>query len=108
MTSFNQRQAEEYLKRPLPDLIQQLEISVDVVRGESAWDRIRASAHRTVCRDWDWCKQRENPRLNNEIDLITALFAVVATAMHLPYGADVMLVTVILFKYGLNNLCDCQ
>jgi hypothetical protein len=107
VTSFNQKQAEEYLKRPLPDLLEELELSVKVERGTTAWDRILASAQKAVCRDWDWCKRRENPRLNNEIDLITALFGIVAASMHLPHGADAVLVTVILFKYGLNNLCDC-
>ena len=77
------------------------------MRGSKAWDRIILSAKKTLCRDLDWCKMRQDPKFNNEIDLLTAIFAIVATAMRLPHGADAVLVTVTLYKYGLNNLCDC-
>ena len=108
MNNLNPQLA-EYLKRPLPDLLDELDLYDDTTKGGSqVWQKIAAPLHKRICDEWNWCVVRQDSRFENDYDLAVAVLTILSTrALHLNADIDLVLVSAILIKRGLDNFCGC-
>ncbi|MCA9926189.1 MAG: hypothetical protein KC421_27650, partial [Anaerolineales bacterium] len=104
MTDFNQAKAERYLKRPLPDLLDELALYDDTVRGAGeVWQKIAAPVRQRLCVEWNWCEVRQDARFENDYDLLIAIFAkLTVSALDIPFDVDYLLIAAIALKRGLD------
>ncbi len=102
-------QLQEYLQRPLPDLMVELSLYDDPSRGLSdTWETVSGPVRRRICDEWGWCSLRQDARFENKTDLALALVtALTVRAFHIPLDVDAVLIAAILVKLGLDNFCSC-
>ncbi len=109
MTEFNEARAAAYLERPLPNLLDELTLYDDTVRGASeTWQKIATPVRQRLCVEWNWCQVRQDSRFENDYDLLIAVFAkLTVSALEIPLDVDYLLVAAIVVKRGLDNFCGC-
>ena len=109
MTETDRRTLQAYLNRPLDDLMAELELYDPASRGPAdVWNKVAGPVRQRLCVEWGWCKVRENPRWENDLDLVVAVFGVLsARVLHLPIPADLALIATIVVKRGLDVFCGC-
>ena len=109
MNDPQRRQLDAYLQRTLPDLEEELTLYVPAERSPGAvWDKVAGPVHHLLCDEWGWCEVRQDARLENDLDLALALFGVLSTrALKLPIDVDLMLISAILVKRGMDTFCGC-
>ncbi|MDQ3247823.1 MAG: hypothetical protein M3Q45_01315 [Chloroflexota bacterium] len=109
MNDPQRRQLEAYLQRPLPDLEQELSLYAPATRGPSAvWAKIAGPVHGLLCDELRWCEVRQDARFENDYDLSIALFTMLSTrALHLSFDVDLVLISAILAKRGMDAFCGC-
>lgn len=109
MTDFDQQRAEQYLARPLPDLMDELALYDDAYRGAGdVWQKVADPVRQRICTDWNWCEVRQDSRFENDYDLLAAVLAkLTVTALDIPFDVDYFLIAAILVKRGLDNFCGC-
>ena len=102
-------QLQEYLERPLPDLMTELSLYDEAARGPAdTWRKISGPVRRRICEEWDWCTLRQDARFENRYDLALAVVTVLSVrTFHIPLDVDAVLIAAILVKLGLDNFCDC-
>ena len=76
-----------------------------VKSGENIFNKYRKPLIKKICVDWDYCSQKNNPELQDNVtflvtitDLISSMFGIIPPAA----------ISVLLFKKGLNKLCNCS
>jgi hypothetical protein len=107
--SDSTQQLQAYLDRPLPDLMAELALYDETMRGGSeTWQRISGPIRRRICEEWTWCERRQDARFENKYDLALALVTILSVrTFHIPLDVDVFLIAAILVKLGLDEFCDC-
>ena len=103
-------QLQAYLDRPLPDLMAELALYDDTMRGASeTWQRVAGPVRRRICEEWNWCEIRQDARFENKYDLALALVTTLSVrTFHIPLDIDAVLIAAILVKLGLDAFCDCS
>lgn len=109
MDQTNQQQLQQYLNRPLADLEEELALYAPAERGAAdVWAKIAAPVQQRICREWNWCAVRQDARFENDVELAAAVLAVLTTrVLRLPLDVDLLLISAILVKRGLDNFCGC-
>jgi hypothetical protein len=108
MSDSNQK-LHMYVDRPLPDLMAELALYDDTMRGGSeTWQRIAGPIRWRICEEWNWCEIRQDARFENKYDLALAVVTTLSVrTFHIPLDVDVVLIAAILVKLGLDQFCDC-
>ena len=58
--------------------------------------------------EWDWCRVRQDARFDDDVTLAAAVLGVLAArTLDLPVPADLLLLSAIVVKRGLDALCGC-
>ena len=97
-----------YLERPLPDLMEELPCTTKQARVSATLGRNRRSGPRRLCDEWNWCEVRQDNRFENDVALGLAVFAALTTrTLNLPINVDMMLISAIVVKRGLDAFCGC-
>jgi len=109
MNDPQRRQLEAYLQRPLPELEEELILYAPAVRGPAEiWGKIANPIHALICDELRWCDVRQDARFENDYDLAIALFTILSTrALHLAFDVDLVLISAILAKRGMDAFCGC-
>jgi hypothetical protein len=109
MSTADQRKLQAYLDRPLDDLKRDLELYDPASRGPAdVWNKLVPALRQRLCVEWDYCKVRQDARLDDKLTLAAAVAAVLSErALHLPVEADVLLLSAIVVKLGLDKFCNC-
>ena len=102
-------QLQTYLERPLPDLMAELSLYDDTSRGPGdTWQKIAAPLRQRICNEWNWCDVRQDARFENDYDLAIVIFTVLSSrVLNLPLDVDLVLISAILVKRGLDTFCGC-
>lgn len=105
----DQHKLQQYLNQPLTDLEEELTLYAPAERGPAEiWARIAAPLRQRICQEWDWCTRRQDARFENDVDLATAVLAILTTrVLILPIPVDLYLISAILVKRGLDQFCSC-
>lgn len=108
-TESERRQLQAALARPLADLEGELELYAPASRGAAeVWDKIARPLRQRICVEWDYCAARQDARWGDELDLgLIILGKLTEKALNLPIPVDLLTVTAILVKRGLDNFCGC-
>ena len=106
----DRRKLQDYLTRPLADLESELELYAPASRGAAEiWDKIAGPLRQRICVEWDYCTARQDARWGDDLDLAIIILGVLSEkAINLPIPVDLMTVTAILVKRGLDTFCNCQ
>jgi hypothetical protein len=109
VTEPDRRTLQRYLDRPVDDLMAELELYDPASRGAAdLWSKLVGPLRQRLCVEWDYCKVRENPRLDDDLDLAVAVVAALSEPLlQLPIPADRLLLAAILVKRGLDVFCGC-
>ena len=109
MTEADRRKLQAYLDRPLNDLMSELELYDSASKGPAnVWNKVAGPLRQRLCVEWDYCRVRQDARLDDDLTLAAAVVAELsARALHLPIEADVFLLTAIVIKRGLDQFCNC-
>jgi hypothetical protein len=109
MSTADQRKLQAYLDRPLDDLMGELEWYDPASKGPAdAWNKLVPALRQRLCVEWDYCKMRQDARLDDKLTLAATVAAVLSErALHLPLEADVLLLAAIVVKLGLDKFCNC-
>ena len=111
MSTADQRKLQAYLDRPLDSLMGELEwYAPDTRKGRAdVWDKVVPALRQRLCVEWNYCKVRQDARLDDKLTLAAAVAAVLSErALHLPVEADVLLLSAIVVKLGLDRFCNCS
>jgi hypothetical protein len=106
-------QESQYLRRqmdrPLADLMAELALYAPAAKGPAdLWQRVAAPVQQRLCHEWGWCDVRQDARFENDYDLAIAVFTVLSTrVLDLPIDVDLLLITAIVVKRGLDGFCNC-
>lgn len=109
MTDADRRTLEANLKRPLDDLMEELEAYDPASRSRAdTWRKVRDPLYQRLCVEWDWCSVRQDARWDDDVDLgLVVLGVLSARTLHLPFDPDLVLIAAIVVKRGLDAFCDC-
>ena len=109
MTEPDRRTLQRYLDRPLDDLMGELELYDPTSRGAAdVWNKLAGPLRQRLCVEWDYCKVRQDARLDDDLTLAVAVLGVLSEpVLQLPIQADLVLLAVILVKRGLDVFCGC-
>jgi hypothetical protein len=109
VTEPDRRALQRYLDRPLDDLMEDLALYDSAERSlTDVWSKVAGPLRQRLCVEWDYCKVRENPRLDDDLELAVAVVAVLSEpVLQLPIPADRLLLAAILVKRGLDVFCGC-
>ncbi|MEX0811668.1 MAG: hypothetical protein WD048_05580 [Chitinophagales bacterium] len=77
----------------------------DVNRALQLLQGIEDKLKSKICKEWKYCIKRHDPDLQDTITLIGTLSDVIATTV---IGLPPTLISIILFKKGLNTFCKCD
>ncbi len=108
-TEADRRKLQTFLARPLADLESELELYDAASRGPAdVWNKIAGPLRQRICVEWDYCAVRQDARWADDLDLaIIILGKLTEKALNLPIPVDLMTVTAILVKRGLDKFCGC-
>jgi hypothetical protein len=97
------------MDRPLADLMAELTIYAPATKGvDDVWQRIAVPIQQRICHEWGWCEVRQDARFENDYDLAIAVFTALTTrVLDLPIDVDLLLITAIVVKRGLDGFCHC-
>ena len=109
MMSGTNSELQAYLEQPLPDLMAELSLYDETTRSPAdTWAKIAGPLRVRICDEWGWCNVRQDARFENDLDLGIAVFAILTTrVLHLPIDVDMMLISAIVVKRGLDAFCGC-
>jgi len=114
VTEPDRRTLQRYLDRPVDDLMAELELYDSTSRGAASkdlagvWSKVAGPLRQRLCVEWDYCKVRENPRLDDDLELAVVVVAVLSEpVLQLPIPADRLLLAAIVVKRGLDVFCGC-
>lgn len=105
----NRSELQAYFDRPLDDLMDELSLYAPAERSPAdAWAKIAGPLRQRLCVEWDYCAVRQDARWADDLDLAVAVVSVLsARALALPIPADLLLVSTIVVKRGLDAFCSC-
>jgi hypothetical protein len=105
----NRSELQAYLDRPLDDLMDELSLYAPTERSPAdVWAKIAGPVRQRLCVEWDYCTVRQDARWADDLDLaMVVLGELSARALNLPVQADLLLVSTIVVKRGLDALCGC-
>ena len=72
--------------------------------GRHRFDRLSAPLRRRICDEWHYCEKKAQGNLSDNVDLAVAVADVITTVVG---GLPVSLITALVIKRGLNQLCGC-
>ncbi len=114
MTEPDRRTLQRYLNRPLDNLMEELALYDPTSReGVSkgladVWSKVAGPLRQRLCVEWDYCKVRQDARLDDDLTLAVAVAGVLSRpVLQLPIPADLMLLAAIVVKRGLDVFCRC-
>lgn len=109
-TESDRRKLQTFLARSLTDLESELELYDPASRGSAdVWTKIVGPLRQRLCVEWDYCAVRQDARWGDDLDLAILVLGVLTDkALHLPVPVDLMTVTAILVKRGLDSFCGCR
>ena len=109
MNPIDEYNLKRYLNSSEEELYAELQTYAPAQKGiKDVWNSINAPIYSRICLEWNWCKVREDPRLENDYDLAVAVLMVLSTrVLHLPIDVDLTLITAIVVKRGLDIYCKC-
>ena len=109
MTEADRRKLQAYLDRPLNDLMSELELYDPASKGPAdVWNKVAGPLRQRLCVEWDYCRVRQDARLDDRVTLALAVLAELAKpALNLPMQADHLLLATIVVKLGLDKFCNC-
>jgi hypothetical protein len=109
VTEPDRRTLQRYLDRPVDGLMDELELYDPASRGAAdVWNKLAGPLRQRLCVEWDYCKVRENPRLDDDLELAVAVVGVLSEpVLQLPIPADRLLLAAIVVKRGLDVFCGC-
>ena len=109
MTDAERRQLQSYLSRSEADLLAELELYDPASKGAGdTWARVAGPLRQRLCVEWDWCRVRQDARFDDDVTLAAAVLGVLAArTLDLPVPADLLLLSAIVVKRGLDALCGC-
>jgi hypothetical protein len=98
-----------YLDRPLDDLLAELELYDPASRGPAeAWKKIAGPLRQRLCVEWDYCRVRQDARWDDDLTLALAVLGALSRpVLHLPVAADLLLISSLVVKRGLDLFCGC-
>ena len=110
MTDTERRKLQAYLDQPLDDLMEQLELYDPASRGPAeAWNKVAGLVRQRLCVEWGWCKVRQDQRWEDKLTLaLTVAAKLSGPVLRLPIEADLLLITAIVVKRGLDVSCGCM
>ena len=109
MTDTDRRALQAYLSRPLDDLMAELELYDPASRGPAeVWNKVAEPLRQRLCDEWKWCQVRQDQRWDDDLSLALAVVAALSEpVLHLPIKGDLLLITTIVVKRGLDVFCGC-
>jgi hypothetical protein len=109
MTDAEHCQLENYLSRSEADLLAELALYDATSKGVGdTWERVAGPLRQRLCVEWDWCHLRQDARFDDDLTLAAAVLGVLAArALVLPVPADLLLLSALVVKRGLDALCGC-
>lgn len=73
--------------------------------GLRIFNRLRGRLYEIVCVEWNYCRRRHDPDLQDTIALVAAVSDIIVSACGM---IPSVLISVLLVKKGLNNFCGCE
>ncbi len=109
MTEPDRRTLQRYLDRPLDDLMEELALYDPTERSlTDVWSQVAGPLRQRLCVEWDYCKVRQDARLDDDLTLAVAVLGVLSRpVLQLPIPVDLMLLATIVVKRGLDVFCRC-
>ena len=109
MTDADRRKLESYLARSEAELLAELELYEATSKGVGdTWARIAGPLRQRLCVEWNWPQVRQDARFDDDLALAAAVVGVLAArTLDLPVPADLLLLSAIVVKRGLDALCGC-
>jgi hypothetical protein len=77
------------------------------LRGQAFFEKQRAKLRQTICQDWKFC-DKAGQYENDFEKMMNALIPLVLSALGSPMIGCAIVVSVLLFKYGLRTFCECK
>jgi hypothetical protein len=98
-----------YLDRPLDDLLAELELYDPASRGPAeVWDKVAGPLRQRLCVEWNYCRVRQDARWDDDLTLALAVLGALSRpVLHLPLPADLLLISALVVKRGLDLFCGC-
>jgi len=75
------------------------------LRGIAKFKELVPLLRQKVCVEWNYCAKRNDPELQDTVNLVAAIADIVAT---LSIGFPPTLIAAILLKKGLTSFCGCR
>lgn len=109
MTDAERRQLQDYLNCSEAELLAVLELYDAASKGGGdTWARIAGPLRQRLCVEWNWRQVRQDARFDDDLALAAAVLgALAARTLDLPIPADLVLLSAIVVKRGLDALCGC-
>lgn len=109
-TEADRRKLQTYLARPLADLESELELYAPTSRGAAeVWEKISGPLRQRLCVEWDYCRVRQDAIWSDDLSLALIVLGVLTEkALNLPFPVDLVAVSAILVKRGLDVFCSCS
>ncbi len=110
LTETDRRKLQGYLARPLADLESELELYDPTSRGPNdTWAKIAGPLRQRICVEWDYCRARQDAIWGDDLSLALVVAGVLMErALNLPIPADILTISAILVKRGLDTFCECK
>jgi hypothetical protein len=107
MTDAEHRQLQSYLRRSEADLLAELELYDAASKGVGdTWSRVAGPLRQRLCVEWNWPQVRQDARFDDDLTLAAAVLAALAArTLDLPVPADLLLLSALVVKRGLDALC---
>ena len=74
-------------------------------RGRYIIRAIRRFLKRKICEEWDQCSKRNDPNLQDTVNLIATIADVIC---NITFGFPPILIATIIVKKGINSFCGCK
>jgi hypothetical protein len=109
MAEPNSITLQAYLDRPLDDLMAELELYDPASKGPAdVWNKIAGPLRQRLCVEWGYCTVRQDARWEDDLTLALAVVAALSEpVLRLPIEANLLLITAIVVKRGLDAFCGC-
>ena len=107
MTDAERRQLQSYLSRSQADLLAELEQYDAASKGAGdTWAKVAGPLRQRLCVEWNWPQVRQDARFDDDLTLAVAVVGVLAAhTLDLPVHADLLLLSALVVKRGLDALC---
>ena len=72
--------------------------------GRRRFEQLSAPLRRRICDEWRYCEKKANGDLTDHVEIAVTVADLITTVVG---GLPVALVTALVMKRGLNQLCGC-